>query len=423
MRRLTILISAAVLAGMLAASVQVALAAPGRLDRAFSGDGKQTAFPKGATGYAVAIDKQGRIVVAGYTLTSSTDIALARFLSNGKPDTSFGGGDGRVTTNLGGTDYAFDMALQSDGRIVVAGERDFRNKSQFAVVRYGIHGVLDKSFSQDGMNFTDFGRRFQGANAVLIGPSGNILLAGFTSNGSLSRWALARYRPNGTLDAGFGNKGRVSLDVSPTDEQIQDLAFASGGRIVAAGYAETSLTPRFAIAQFRTGGKLDHSFGAKGSSLINVSSGGDIAYGLGRQKDGDLVLAGYADNRGKSDWGLARVGPKGHLDKTFGKRGKVRTGFGPSYDYAYGVAIQDNGRILVVGRASRTDADFGVVRYRTGGALDKTFGGDGKVLTSFFGDDDTARGVAIQSNGKIVAAGEAKDKARRRMAVARYLAT
>jgi uncharacterized delta-60 repeat protein len=417
-RRLSIVLAVAALVGLLATP---AAAVPGKLDKTFSGDGKQTTFPKGGTGYAVAIDKQGRIVVAGYTLTANTNIAVARFLANGKPDTSFSS-DGRVTTDLGGTDYAFDVAVQGDGRIVVAGERDYANRSQFAVVRYGGQGKLDKSFSGDGKNFTDFGKKYQGANALVIGPSGNILLGGFTSNGSLSRWAMARYKQDGSLDPTFGNKGKVSRDLSPTDEQIQDLVLAKDGRIVAAGYAEASLTPRFAIAQFRTGGKLDQTFGTKGSTLVNVSSGGDIAYGLARQKGGGLVMAGYADNGGKSDWGLTRVGPKGHVDKAFGNKGKVITGFGPNYDYAYGVAVQANGRIVVVGRASRNGADFGVVRYRPGGALDKTFGNNGKTLTSFFGDDDTARGVVIQPNGKIVVAGEAKDKARRRMAVARYQA-
>ncbi len=251
MRRISILL-AAVFIMVLATPVH---ASPGQLDKFFSGDGKQTAFPSGATGYAVVLDKQGRILVAGYTLTAKTDIALARFLPNGKPDPDFGGGDGRVITNLGGTDYGFDVALQSDGKIVVAGERDFNDRSQFAVVRYGIRGVLDKSFSKDGMNFTEFGKKYQGANAVVIGASGNIILGGYTSNGSSSRWAMARYRPNGSLDPNFGKGGKVSTDVSPTVEQIEDLTLVPGGQIVAAGYAETSLTPRFAIGQYLSGGQ------------------------------------------------------------------------------------------------------------------------------------------------------------------------
>ncbi len=398
-----------------------ARAAPGSLDTFFSGDGRQTAFPNGATGYAVAIDKQGRILVAGYTLTAKTDFALARFLPNGDPDPDFGGGDGRVTTNLGGTDYAFDVALQSDGKIVVAGERDKASGSQFAVVRYGIHGVVDKTFSKDGMSFVGFGKKYQGANAVVIGSAGNILLGGFTSNGTLSRWAMARFTPSGALDATFGNDGKVSIDTSPTDEQIEDLTLVQNGKIVAAGYEEASLTPRFSIARFQSGGKLDKAFGHDGVNTVDLTNGGDIGYGLTKQADGKLILVGYADNGGRGDWGIVRFGPKGLLDKSFGNKGKVITHVSDAYEYAYGVAVQTNGKIVVVGRAVRTSAAFGVFRYTVKGKLDGTFGHGGKVFTDFFAGADTARGIALQDNGKIVVAGDAAKGATSRMAVARYL--
>jgi uncharacterized delta-60 repeat protein len=412
------------LAGLLVLSlVTPAFATPGHLDAFFSGDGKQTAFPHGSTSYATAIDKQGRIVVAGYTLKSHSDMAVARFLPNGKPDPRFGGGDGRVTVNLGGTDYAFDVALQSDGKIVLAGERDTAAGTAFAVARLGIRGVLDKTFSKDGKAFATFGKTYQGANAVAIGPRGNILVGGFTSNGNESRWALARFGQKGVLDKSFGGDGKVTIDTSATDEQIEDLLITPKGRILASGYSEMGLIPRFSIAQFYSGGKLDKAFGHKGINRLDISKGSDIAYGMARQPDGKILMVGYADAAGKGDWGIVRVGPKGRLDTTFGGGdGIVLTAFGPAYEYAYGVVVQTNGKIVVAGRAVRGDADFCVIRYKPAGGLDLTFGGEGKAFTDFFGGDDTARGVALQSNGKIVVAGEAVSKGVRRMAVARYLA-
>ena len=315
MRRSSILLAATVITMLLIAPVH---AASGRLDRSFSGNGKQTQFPKGAAGYAVAIDKRGRILVAGYTLTAKTDLALARFLPNGKPDPSFGKGDGRVTTNLGATDYGFDMALQADGKIVVAGERAFNDHSQFAVARYGIRGILDKSFSKDGMNFTEFHEKYQGANAVAISPNGDITLGGYTANGTSSRWALARYRPNGSLDPRFGNDGRVTTDVSSTFDQIEDITLLPSGGVVVGGYAEVSRTPRYAIGQYGSGGKLVPSFGHKGVTTVDVTKGGDTGYGLARQGDGKLILVGSVSRSGRNDWGIVRFGPKGRLDKTFG---------------------------------------------------------------------------------------------------------
>lgn len=229
MRRLLAIPSVGLaIAVLLAAFAAPASATPGQLDHFFNNTGKNTALIAGGTGYAVAIDHIGRVLVAGYTLSSATDIALARFLPDGKPDPSFGTG-GRVITNLGGTDYAFDVAIQRNGSIVVAGERDLPNSSMFAVVRYGIHGVLDKSFGGgDGKVLIDFGRRYQGANAVAVGDSGKIVVGGFASNGTASQWALARLNPNGTFDGGFGHGGKVLTDLSPTNEQLEDLRIGTG---------------------------------------------------------------------------------------------------------------------------------------------------------------------------------------------------
>jgi uncharacterized delta-60 repeat protein len=419
-------------AGVSAACVAVALtlipatasAAPGKLDKFFSGDGKQTAFTHGGTAFAVAIDSKGRIVVAGYTLRAATDFAIARFLPNGHPDRDFGGGDGKVTTNLGGTDYAFDVAIPKGGGIVVAGERDTARGSKVALVRYGPRGGRDKDFGGgDGIVLTSFGKRYNGASAVAIGSSGNITVGGFTSNGSAGRWALARYGPRGVLDKDFGKDGKVTADLSASGEQINDIAIVEGG-IVASGYVEAGLTPRFAIARFRAGGTLDRDFGHKGVNIVNVSKGSDIAYALAEGPDGSLVTAGYAANGNQADWGLVRFGPQGRLDDSFSGNGIRVIQLGPQYEYAYGVTVQSNGRTVVVGRASRSGHgdDFGVFRLKVNGAFDETFGNGGKAYANFFSQSDTARDVALQDNGKIVVAGEATDHGVRRFALARFIA-
>ncbi|MGH2629188.1 MAG: hypothetical protein ACRDHI_01335, partial [Actinomycetota bacterium] len=168
---------------MLALAATPALAVAGKLDRSFSGDGRVTAFPNGATGFAVEIDAKRRILVAGYTLGPQTNFAIARFRPNGSLDRDFGGGDGRVTTDLGGSDYAFDLTLGPGGRIVVAGERDRPSGTAMAVAVYSPRGRLDRRFSKDGITFVRFGKQFQGANAVAMGASGKIVIAGSTSNG------------------------------------------------------------------------------------------------------------------------------------------------------------------------------------------------------------------------------------------------
>ncbi|HEY6566798.1 MAG TPA: delta-60 repeat domain-containing protein, partial [Actinomycetota bacterium] len=357
------IVTACVVATSLLTTIPADAATPGQLDRTFGGDGKQTTFNRGGTGYAVAIDANGRIVVAGYTLTGQTDLAVARFLPDGKPDKSFGG-DGRVITDLGGTDYGFDVAIHPDGGIVVVGERDTRSGSRAAVVRYLPRGKRNKDFGGDGIVLTSFGKKYQGANAVVVSADGNITIGGFTSNGSTAKWAMARYGPRGVLDKRFGGNGKVTVDLAPADEQINDMVLAKGGGLVATGSASSGMTPRFAIARFRPNGSLDKRFGHKGRNLVDVSKGSDIAFGLGQGSDGSLVAVGYAQNGKRDGWGLAAFGPKGRRDDRFGKDGVRVLQLGPQYEFAYDAHVQTNGKIVVVGRASRKSGgdEFGVFR-------------------------------------------------------------
>ncbi len=418
-------VARSVVTAMLACSILQALAGqagavPGKLDTKFSGDGRATAFPKGAIGYGVALDRKGRIVVAGYTLSANPGFAVARFRPNGTLDPNFGGGDGRVTTDLGGTDYAFDVAVGKNGRIVVAGTRESRSGSRMAVAVYTRRGALNRSFSSDGIAFVSFGKRFQAANALALTGGGKIVLGGSVSNGSASRWALARLKPDGSRDRSFGGDGRVTLDLGPSGEQINDLVMTAGGKIVAVGSVESGLSPRIAIARLRVGGALDRDFGTRGVKLTNVANGADTAYGVTRQRNGKLIVAAHVANGGRADWGILRYGPNGRLDPTFHGDGIRILRFGPDHEFAQASAAQRNGRIVVVGRIRRSGNDqFGVVRLKPNGSYDRNFSADGRMVVDFDGGPDTARDVVLQRNGKIVVVGDATDRGTRRFGVAR----
>jgi uncharacterized delta-60 repeat protein len=402
-----------------------AQAKPGRLDHFFSGDGHQTAFASGASGYAVALDDQERIVVAGYTLSGNTNIALVRLLPNGTFDPDFGGGDGRVVTNLGATDYGFDVAIPPDGGIVVAGERVSGSGSRMALLRYGPKGRLDKDFGGgDGVVLTSFGKKTQGASAVVVGASGNITIGGYTSNGGTSRFALARYGPRGVLDRDFGRKGLVTTDLTAAGEGIKDMVIVEGGKIVVAGFAEVGLTPQFAVARYLVRGGLDRTFGTKkGYSLTDLSKGPDTAYGIAEGPGGQLLTCGLAGNRQRNDWGLARYGAKGRLDGSFSGNGRTILNMGKGFGSAYGCAALRSGKIVVVGRGRRTGKgeEFAVARLKANGSLDGTFGKQGKAYADFFDGNDTARDLVIQSNGKIVVVGDATERSVIRMGMARFV--
>jgi uncharacterized delta-60 repeat protein len=418
MRRTTVSILAAVLLGAVATPVR---AAPGDLDTFFAGDGIATAFPNGAIATAVAIDHHERILVAGYTVRADPDLALARFTPAGRLDPSFDG-DGKVVVDLGGNDYAFDVAIADDGGIVVVGERDAA-EDRVAVARLRPNGRLDPTFGGDGVVLTSFGRRFQSANAVGLMTDGRIVIAGSTSNGSTGRSALARYRTDGGLDPTFGDDGRVTVDLSPSGERFDGLVVLPGGAVVAAGSAERGLVPAFSVARFEPDGALDLDFGKRGagSSLIDVGAGSDVAHALTVQPDGRIVVVGSATGDPRGDWAIARLGPKGRLDPGFSADGVVVTAASTGAGAAFGVVAQPNGKLLVVGRVHRTATrdDLAVLRLKPGGGRDLRFGVGGIATVDVGGRADSARDAVLQANGKLVVVGDASIGGRRRFVATR----
>jgi uncharacterized delta-60 repeat protein len=420
MRRIIISIFAV---ASLVALAPPARAAAGDLDPFFGGDGVVTAFPNGAIATAVAIDHHDRILVAGYTLRDDPDLALARYTPAGRLDRSFDG-DGKVVLDLGGSDYAFDVAIASDGGIVVVGER-MAAQDRVAVVRLRPNGRLDPAFGGDGVVLTSFGRRFQSANAVALMADDRIVVAGSTSNGNTGRSALVRYRTDGRLDRSFGDDGRVTLDLSPSGERFDDLVVLPGGAIVAAGSAERNLVPRFSLARLRADGTLDDGFGRgdTGFTLLDVGPGPDVAHGLVVQPDGRIVVVGSTAGDPRGGWAIAALGPKGRLDPAFSGDGLVVTGASVGAGAAFAILAQANGKLLVAGRVHRraTGDDLAVLRLKPGGGRDLAFGADGMATVDLGGRSDAARDAILQANGKLVVVGDGALNGRRRFVAARLL--
>jgi len=396
---------------------------PGALDPTFGQGGKATALSQGSAAYAVHIDSHGRAVTAGYTLNRRPDFVVARFSQNGTLDTTFGD-LGRTILDLGGADHAYALDFQADGKIVLAGESDTAGRSKMAVARFNGNGKIDTTFGGgDGFALASFGKDQQAANAVTVTPDGKIVAAGFTSAGVDARSAMVRYGSGGRLDPSFGGDGRVSFDLSSSDEQFEAISW-DGANYVLAGYAEANLTPAFSVASVTSDGKLNTGFSQNGFTTTNVTKGADLGYDMVQQPDGKIVVAGRVSNRGRDDWGIVRYLPKGGIDRTWSNSGKMVTSFGKGFDVAYGIALQTNGKIVVAGRVHRTNtgSDFAVVRYNTDGSVNMTFGTNGKAITDFAAGDDGARDVVIrESNGKILVIGDATKNGVRRMALARYI--
>ncbi len=388
------------------------------LDTAFGGDGIVTAFTHGAVATAIGIDREGRLLAVGYSTGKHVDVAVARFESNGSPDTSFGA-HGHRTYDLGGADYAFDAVVTPNGGIVAVGRTSKAHDKMF-VLRLRPDGSRASSFGHHGIKLIDFGKPLQSANAVALTSHGKIVVGGYTSNGVGARSALARLSALGSLDKGFGGDGMVSFDIGSGAEQINDVRVLPGGSIVAAGDAENGQNPRFSVLEVRSDGKLDTSFGTAddGSSTVDIVPGPNVANALIVAANGDYLLAGYAG--ANADPAVLAVTPQGIPDQSYGNHGHVVVHLTSAFDEAADI-VRDGAKAYLVGRIHGTDDDIGLIRLNAGGALDKSFSGDGILRIDVSGSTDAAADGLLQPNGKLVVAGESWRGGVPRFALARIL--
>jgi uncharacterized delta-60 repeat protein len=404
-----------------------ALAAGGDLDSTFSHDGKvKTPIGSGDDlARGMAIDSQGRIVVAGSAQAGSTyEIGIARYRPNGALDRTFSG-DGKVMAPIGPNSDAGGVAIDSQDRIVVAGSTSSGSGSvsgnrAFAIARYRTNGSPDPTFSGDGRTTTDFSGAQDAAADVAIDSHGRIV-AGGSIGGEPADFAVARYRPNGSLDPAFSGDGKTTTHIRASAD-IRSLAIDSQDRVIAAGSSFNGSQSDFAIARYRANGSLDPDFSHDGTTITPFGAANDSAYGVTIDSQDRAVAVGQTLNGMATNFALARYRANGSLDQGFSHDGRTITSIGSSHDSAYSVAIDPQGRIVAAGSgANGFYSDFALARYRANGSLDSTFSGDGKKMTSFGSFGDSAVGVAIDAQARIVAAGIASDGSQGDFAVARYV--
>jgi uncharacterized delta-60 repeat protein/LPXTG-motif cell wall-anchored protein len=205
-------------------------------------------------GYAMAIQSDGKVIVTGYSrVGSSDDIAVVRYNTDGTLDTAFDG-DGKVTTDIGTNtdDYGKSVGIQADGKIVVAGESNSGGVPDFAVVRYNPDGTLDTAFDGDGKVTTDIGTNsFDSGNAVAVLADGKIIVAGYSLAGGTNDFAVVRYNSDGSLDTSFGTAGKTITDIdSSSDDYGNAVVVQPSGKIVVAGTSGSGGLYKIAVARY-----------------------------------------------------------------------------------------------------------------------------------------------------------------------------
>jgi uncharacterized delta-60 repeat protein len=430
----------------------------GTLDNSFSGDGFATIeTPFTSHVNDVALQADGQIIVAGSILSASNDFFLARLTSYGALETSFGSGGFVVTDFDGGDDLAEAVLVQPDGKIVAAGRASFGGDDDFGAARYNADGTLDVTFGGTGMVTVGFGDVEDVEDIVLL-EDGDLLLAGPAWPDFIfgdADFALARLNADGTLDTGFDGDGKLTTGFGG-DEEVRAVAIQSDGKILAAGDDSSNVL----VARYLPDGALDSTFDGDGKLSIGSLSG--LINGIAIQPDGKIVLLGlHRSPDGDYKFAFYRLIPDGSLDPTFDGDGYTFIDFrnidfgvdvalladgrilaggvsdripvlmrlwpdgsldaggqqaldfadpflGPeALELASDLAIQQDGKIVVagdIGNASDSDRNFALARFWPDGMLDTSFGMLGS-LSFGFGAKEVAKAVAVQPDGKILAAG------------------
>jgi uncharacterized delta-60 repeat protein len=333
--------------------------------------------------YDLAIQPDGKIIAAGKTVGYITsNLLVARFNANGTLDTTFAS-NGVLDLDVGESGVALAVALQTDGKIVLGGQRDLR----FFAARLLSNGDLDVTFDTDGIETISLGK-YGTANDVAIQPDGKIVLAGTADRGNTygnTDIGLVRLLADGTLDPTFDGDGKAILDLG-TRATGYGAALEADGKIVVAGMMFTGVSRDAIVVRTTNSGGLDSTF--DGDGVVSIDFGADLEQfdDVAIQPDGKIVVAGRSGDSGVENFIVGRLLPDGSLDPTF-EGGGVIFDFG-GRDYAHAVAVQADGKILVAGR---TDSDWAILRLTATGTNTPPVSNAQSVSTA----EDTAKAITL----------------------------
>jgi uncharacterized delta-60 repeat protein len=235
-------------------------------------------------------------------------------------------------------------------------------------------------------------------------PDGKIVVGGTAQTSNKKDFALARFNTDGTPDNNFSGDGYVTIDFSSTDDSFFGLALQADGKIVAVGSNYDNVRDRLAMARFNPDGTLDNSFSGDGKQVTNMIGGAGAA-AVAIQPDGKIVIAGYFNKAGVYSMAIARYLPDGAIDVAFADNGFrfITSGWNSN---AKAIAIQNDGKIVAAGFTLNelNIMKFMLARLNSDGSLDPSFSEDGIQISNFSNEDALINALALQNDGKLVVA-------------------
>ena len=353
-------------------------------------------------------------IIAGGTISKGglNQFGLARYNYDGSLDESFGN-LGKVISDYPDLMLLSSIALQSDGKIVVAGNL-FNSSftiSHFVLVRYNTNGLLDTTFGIDGRVITNLSDKLDKITSIVIQNDGKIIASGTTSDDSnYSDFSIVRYNSDGTLDPIFGNNG-----ITVTSIRTWDFGYAvvlkDDNTIVVSGSTSNAFNPvfgpdyDFAVLKYDKYGVLDTTFGNGGSVIIGTTEANEKALSVTILSDGKIAIGGEHHIM-KYSFMISQLLPNGDLDTSFGNNGVVLNEL--ASQFIESVTMQTDGKFLITeynGTGGCCSADIKLIRFLADGNFDTTFGTNGIVTTNFLNENNQANSIAIQVDGKILIGG------------------
>jgi uncharacterized delta-60 repeat protein len=408
-------------AAAIALTANAATAAPGDLDDGFGPNGKVVtsggSLQGQDTGNGVAVQPDGKVVVAGavgVSLPSDElhDVAVIRYLVDGTRDPDFAG-DGLFTMDVGGgQDFAYDVAIDASGRIVVAGTTYRGGDADVLVMRLTTAGTPDPSFNGDGVATAALSALGDRARAIVVQPDGRIVVAGETgASGGGGDLFVARYTDTGDLDRSFSGDGVATMDVLGGADAARDLAMQPNGAFVVTGSANEGSRDLIVVARFTSAGIADPTFSGDGRRTISLGPVANVGRGVALTPAGRIVVVGSRDTGSAATMVVAELRRGGPLADDFSGDGKTTVSFSLGPEVGSGVLVQDDGAIVAGGSALSPagTTDFALARLTPAGDLDPAFGGgDGRVMTDFSGKNDSCYALALAPDSSIVGTGSTR---------------
>lgn len=358
---------------------------------------------------AVAIQSDGRTLISG---DANSVIGFARLNGNGTYDTSFGSNGKLLFAVSNYACHVHALTLLPDGRFLIAGSATINGKDNVLLARFLSNGVPDTTFGTTGVVTTAVGTNSAYAQAIRLQNDGKILIGGGAPFSGQNAFLVMRYMANGTLDTSWNGTGFNVTGVGANGDQLAGVTVLADGKVMAGGYSVFggNTAAKFSVTRYLTTGALDNAFGSFGRLAFNVSPNNvDAAVAFFSQPDGKIVMTGYSFNSAltDSDIGIARINTDGSFDANFNGSGKLVTSIGLGTDYGIGGAVQSDNK-LVIGAATTIGAAtrFGLLQLTTNGVADSDFGFGGRNYYDFgTSAAETPAALAVDAAGRIVMVG------------------